>query len=287
MHKKGDVRDDGKVFVRYNEASANGDYWVSRERFLELHKPDWFEWRVRVDRRKAERAAGRVAYGAKLEEWAATRDERKKAQQAKAYERIKERKAIDPGYRAHLAKLSRQSYERLKGTPKFSEKCKRALARHYEKKRPGVEKRKRQREARREFVAVIKEINSRLVERRVQLRMLGVVAKRLLRPVKRLSEAEKLEYKRQSRRAYRQRRRARLRAVYSDLTPKKIGELEAMAGGVCHYCGCEPNYLTLDHVVPLVAGGAHAEDNVVFACHPCNSLKRDLSVEEFLPLIGR
>jgi len=273
MHKKGDVREDGMVFQARNRSCVGGEYWVTMDHFLRLNGADYYE--------------RRVAYRAKLEDWAATRDERKKAQQAKTYERIKERKAVDPEYRAHRAKLNRQSYERLKGTPEFSEKCKRALARYYEKKRPGIEKRKRQREAKREFVAVIKALNSRLVEQRVQRGLLAAAAKRVMPLRKVLTEEERREYERQARRAYRQRRRARLRAVYSDLTPKKIGVLEAKAGGICHYCGCKPDYLTLDHVVPLAAGGTHTEENVVFACHPCNSLKRDLSVEEFLPLIGR
>jgi len=42
----------------------------------------------------------------------------------------------------------------------------------------------------------------------------------------------------------------------------------------CHYCTMERK-LTLDHVIPLSKGGQHTKANVVPACGPCNSKKRD------------
>jgi len=182
---------------------------------------------------------------------------------------------------------AKEWYERARRDPSFAAKRRRVAAEHYESRNPGVVKRREQRDAKREFVGVIKALNSRLVEQRVQRGLLAAAAKRVMPLRKVLTEDERRERVRQDKRAYRQRRRARLRSVGAALTARRISELEARAGGICHYCGCEPDYLTLDHVVPLAAGGAHTEDNVVFACHPCNSLKRDLSVEEFLPLIGK
>ena len=43
-------------------------------------------------------------------------------------------------------------------------------------------------------------------------------------------------------------------------------------GGRCAYCERETE-LTRDHVIPLIAGGSHAIENIVPACLPCNSSK--------------
>lgn len=40
----------------------------------------------------------------------------------------------------------------------------------------------------------------------------------------------------------------------------------------CVYCGNTDN-LTLDHVVPVAAGGSHSEENLVVACRSCNGSK--------------
>lgn len=42
----------------------------------------------------------------------------------------------------------------------------------------------------------------------------------------------------------------------------------------CVYCGSTDN-LTLDHVVPVAAGGHSRISNLVTACEPCNTLKAD------------
>ena len=59
----------------------------------------------------------------------------------------------------------------------------------------------------------------------------------------------------------------------------------------CAYCG-GTDHLSLDHLVPRIAGGADSGDNVVWACRGCNSSKggRDLLVwmklkERFPPLL--
>lgn len=46
------------------------------------------------------------------------------------------------------------------------------------------------------------------------------------------------------------------------------------------YCGRAGT--TLDHVVPIIRGGGHDEDNLVVACRPCNSRKKDKPLETFL-----
>jgi len=42
----------------------------------------------------------------------------------------------------------------------------------------------------------------------------------------------------------------------------------------CQYCGSDRR-LTVDHVVPRSKGGAHAWENVVTSCAPCNLRKGD------------
>lgn len=43
----------------------------------------------------------------------------------------------------------------------------------------------------------------------------------------------------------------------------------------CQYCGGKfgKSHLTLDHVIPIVQGGAKSWENIVTACKPCNQRK--------------
>lgn len=52
----------------------------------------------------------------------------------------------------------------------------------------------------------------------------------------------------------------------------KFGGREVMP---CAYCGTSLTIdtATLDHVRPVSRGGAHAQDNLVLACAPCNNAK--------------
>jgi 5-methylcytosine-specific restriction endonuclease McrA len=52
----------------------------------------------------------------------------------------------------------------------------------------------------------------------------------------------------------------------------------ARDGHRCQYCGSAAE--NIDHVIPRSRGGPHAWDNVVAACRPCNTRKRDRLVEE-------
>jgi 5-methylcytosine-specific restriction endonuclease McrA len=54
-------------------------------------------------------------------------------------------------------------------------------------------------------------------------------------------------------------------------------------GRRCVYCGAplEIESATLDHVLPLCKGGAHAPGNLVSACGGCNRLKGDMFPHEF------
>ncbi len=52
----------------------------------------------------------------------------------------------------------------------------------------------------------------------------------------------------------------------------------ARDGHRCQYCGAAAE--NIDHVIPRSKGGTHAWDNVVAACRPCNSRKRDRLLED-------
>lgn len=54
----------------------------------------------------------------------------------------------------------------------------------------------------------------------------------------------------------------------------------ARDGHACVYCGAA-DALSLDHVVPRSKGGSDSEHNLVTACQPCNSSKRDRDLSEW------
>lgn len=85
----------------------------------------------------------------------------------------------------------------------------------------------------------------------------------------------------------------------------KVAEIAERDGDwTCHYCGAELasithtpervvlrddhyicvegyTFVTVDHVIPVSRGGSHDLDNLVLACHNCNSRKGVKSYEEF------
>lgn len=71
---------------------------------------------------------------------------------------------------------------------------------------------------------------------------------------------------------------------------KEFGDL------TCFYCDVEtsPHHermherqTTIDHLVPKSKGGLNKTPNLVIACNSCNNKKKDLTLEEFLPTIGK
>ena len=55
----------------------------------------------------------------------------------------------------------------------------------------------------------------------------------------------------------------------------------AQLGHHCVYCW-QKTKLTIDHIIPLSRGGSDEIDNIVPACHSCNSKKHDKTAEEYL-----
>lgn len=73
-------------------------------------------------------------------------------------------------------------------------------------------------------------------------------------------------------------RRARGRLIVSTLTAAEWTSIVIQHGHACAYCRAEfsaDRPVTLDHVTPISKGGHHIAANVVPACRPCNSAKKD------------
>lgn len=68
-------------------------------------------------------------------------------------------------------------------------------------------------------------------------------------------------------------RRNRRRAIY------------ARDGYRCVYCGA-PEPLSLDHVRPVARGGTNDSSNLVTACSPCNSARKDLRISAWVAALA-
>ena len=69
-----------------------------------------------------------------------------------------------------------------------------------------------------------------------------------------------------------------VRVPYRSTVPLTRRAVFARDGGRCVYCGAAAT--SLDHVVPRSRGGEHVWENVVAACRPCNTRKRDRLLSE-------
>lgn len=73
-------------------------------------------------------------------------------------------------------------------------------------------------------------------------------------------------------------RRAREIGAEGSFTPEEFSALCEKYGNMCLCCGQETK-LTADHVVPLVKGGTNWIDNIQPLCGPCNSGKKDKTID--------
>jgi 5-methylcytosine-specific restriction endonuclease McrA len=69
-----------------------------------------------------------------------------------------------------------------------------------------------------------------------------------------------------------------VRVPYRRIAPLNRRAVFARDAHTCQYCGRRAE--SIDHVVPRSRGGAHVWENVVAACSPCNTAKRDRLVHE-------
>lgn len=75
---------------------------------------------------------------------------------------------------------------------------------------------------------------------------------------------------------YRQSRRARVRgAPGRGVSTAEWDDVLRESCGVCAYCGERPPRLCMDHIEPLVGGGAHDVENIAAVCRRCNASKKD------------
>lgn len=57
-------------------------------------------------------------------------------------------------------------------------------------------------------------------------------------------------------------------------------------GGRCGYCGIEHTRLQIDHITPVVMGGAHDPTNWMPSCPQCNNYKHFHGLETFRKMIA-
>lgn len=269
MNKLGDIRADGMVFVHKN---SNGyEYWATMEAFLRLHGNDWFERRKRMNENVRLRAIEKADAQRRREQRALfieahpLKPKRVRREFSSEEERIAAKREWELAYRK---------------TPKQLEWKKQYNA----KLREFSEIRKAQREAERELkkAAKLAETEARKEARRIAAEERRI--KEALRPKRVkviLTDEQRLEAKRRDRKNQKHRRRAILRGQEAKATSKQIEAQRVKAKGRCYYCRQKSNHLTIDHIVPIAKGGGHTLDNIVFACHACNSEKRDLAPEEY------
>jgi 5-methylcytosine-specific restriction endonuclease McrA len=83
----------------------------------------------------------------------------------------------------------------------------------------------------------------------------------------------------------RKRAKRRSNSGIRDLTPAQWKDIKAAYKFCCAYCGQKRERLTMDHVVPLVKGGAHTAANIVPACARCNSKKKEFDPPTHQPML--
>ena len=74
-------------------------------------------------------------------------------------------------------------------------------------------------------------------------------------------------------------RKARMAGNGGNLTVQEWNEILDFYGHKCLCCGRDDVKLTIDHVIPIFHGGTHTADNVQPLCGPCNSRKKDKTID--------
>lgn len=72
-------------------------------------------------------------------------------------------------------------------------------------------------------------------------------------------------------RARKAEQKRRRRAQTCGAGPEVAAAIEMLRGDPCSYCGGEAD--TVDHIEPLIRGGAHVAENLTAACRSCNGRK--------------
>lgn len=261
MHKRGDIRDDGRVFYGKSKNSIGGEYWMEMDQFLRTCGQDYYEriaayreYLIEMERTKEARALKRR--DSNIERYHKTKHltaTKRKASRKRSYARM----LLDP------ARLEKHKAKQDRSNKRYKEK---QMAINAEKKA----KRKTEQEALKKIKQ--DQVNAKRVERE-KASAERKLAKSLRPKRVVLTEEQRREYRRQEKRNYKHKRRAILRGLESKATAGQIREAKAKAKGKCFYCSMRVEMLTIDHILPICSGGSHTLDNIVFACHACNSRK--------------
>jgi hypothetical protein len=287
MPSRGDINANGEVFVGKNKSFKSGEYWMPMEKFLLKYGSDFYEKKKRAKSNKLAVIEASIRANEKRE-W---REANKDALIAARKEKDKINSKIWYQKNKHLTvekrKASRErSYSKMLLDPVRLEKhrAKQARAKKRDKEKRAEKRAKRNAERKAEQEALQKIKQEQAEARRIEKAKIAAekALAKSLRPKRvALTEEQRKEKRKLEKRNYKHVRRARINNCEVKATPKMVEDARQLAGDRCYYCGKKAE-LTLDHFEPLAKGGAHCVSNFVFACHPCNSRKRDLDPFEFI-----
>lgn len=72
------------------------------------------------------------------------------------------------------------------------------------------------------------------------------------------------------------------RQIKEQVSKEEWKEILVKFDNSCAYCGSQFE-LTKDHVLPISKGGKHEVNNLIPACHSCNSSKNDTLLDDWYP----
>ena len=225
----------------------------------------------------------------------------------KQYRRMRERMAIDPGYRERVLKDSRarSRRHRERNAEQLRERRRPRDRERYTKNRDAINVKRRAnyvgqnaaniRGRNRSWYALNRE--QRKVYRRAYRQANGERIRASERVKSRARYAQNprafLDYYAAWRKANLEKARAyvrvsnlKRRAAIGSFTFDEWLELLARYDGKCGYCGSS-DHIEADHRTPLSRGGSNTVDNIIPACRRCNRGKRTKTEAEFRAWLAR
>ncbi|MBY3073419.1 HNH endonuclease [Rhizobium laguerreae] len=82
------------------------------------------------------------------------------------------------------------------------------------------------------------------------------------------------------------RRRKKIKENGVNITHEQLDAIMSLFGDTCAYCWKLVDEMTIDHFVPVAAGGKTEPGNLVPCCRSCNSKKSDMPPEDWMRKIG-
>lgn len=81
---------------------------------------------------------------------------------------------------------------------------------------------------------------------------------------------------------YKKARRSRVKNLPTTLTYSEWEDILKEFDHSCAYCQSKDSDLEHEHMIPSVHGGGFTADNIIPACHRCNTQKSSLNAREFI-----